>query len=114
MHLIHKHNRALRLQPVARVLRQLHRLADFLHTPQHRTDRQKLGVKRARHQAGDGGLADPGRPPQNATVGLPRLKRHPQGHARPQNVLLPDHLRQVAGPQTLGQRNVQATHGRKT
>ena len=107
VHLVNKQDRASSL--LARQLRSLDCLANILHATEYRADGKELGIKSLGHQPRHGGLAGARRPPKNAAVGLARLKGQAQGHACAQQVLLPDHLGQRAGPQALRQRLVQAT-----
>ena len=107
VHLVDKQDRAAPL--LAGQLGSLDRLADVFHATEYRADGEELCVKSLGHQPRHGGLAGARRPPKNAAVGLTRLKGQAQGHACAEQVLLPDHLGQGAGPQTLGQRLVQAT-----
>ena len=106
MHLVDEHDGALRVQTGAGGLGFFHRLTDVLHAAQHGADTQELGIKGIGHQAGDGGFADPRRAPQDAAVWLARLKGQAQRHALTQQVLLANHLAQVAWAQALGQRGL--------
>ena len=99
--LVHKHNRAPTVRQCDLCL--LHCLPNLLYAPQYRADGNKLRVKRTGHKPCNGGLANPGWPPQNTAVGLARLKRQPQGHAFTQYVLLANHLTQGFRAQAFGQ-----------
>ena len=96
VHLVDKHNGALGGQRITLGQRLVHRFTDFFNTTEHRADGQELRIKGVSHQTCDGGFAHPWRPPQNAAVGLARFKRHPQGHALAQDLLLTDDLAQAA------------------
>ena len=110
VHLVHKHDGAPRVEPIAHGHRHLHRFADFFHAAQHRADRQKLCIKRIGHQTRDGGFAHTGRAPQNAAVRLARLKRHSQCHALAQQMLLTNDLAQGAWAQAFGEGDVGGGH----
>jgi hypothetical protein len=101
VHLIHKHNGALPLR--SSDLSAFYRFADFLDATQHSTDAQKMGIKGAGHQSGDGGFARARWSPEDATVGLTRLKRQPQRHAFAQQLRLPHHIPQRLWTQLFGQ-----------
>ncbi len=107
VHLIHKHDGALRHQPTARRFGFLYGFSNVLDPAQHGTDGNELRIKRIGHQPGDGGFARARRPPEDAAVRAPCLKRQPQRHARAQHLLLAHHLPQRARAQTLWQRLVQ-------
>ena len=81
-----------------------HRLADLLDATEHRRDRQQLAAKAPGHQARQGGLADARRPPENHRMGLPALERHAQRFARAEQMLLANHLVDVARAQPFRQR----------
>ena len=51
-------------------------------------------------------LPTPGGPHKMQLCGTPDFKRHPQRHARPQQVLLPNHLAQRFRAQLLSERHV--------
>ena len=114
VHLVDKHNGALRLQAIAGVLGQLDGFTNLFDATEHGTDADELSVEGVRHQASDGGFTHPGRSPQNAAVRLPRLEGHPQGHAWAQDVLLPDDVAQLSGSKLLGQGDVGRLHGLNT
>ena len=103
VHLVHKHDGALGVQAGAGDFGFIYGFADVFDAPQHRTDAQKLRLKRIGHQAGDGGFAHARRSPQNAAVRLARLESQAQGHAFTQQMLLANHLTQVARAQALCQ-----------
>ena len=103
VHLVHKHDGALRVQACAGGFGFFYGFADVLDAAQDRADAQKLRVKRVGHQSGDGGFAHARRPPQNTAVRLARLKSQAQCHALAQQMLLANHLTQVARAQALGQ-----------
>jgi len=106
MDFIDKHDGALRMQSALRCFGFFDRFTNVLHPPQHRAHADELGVKRIGHEPRDRGFTNAWRPPQNAAVGLPRLKGQAQGHALTQNVLLTNHLPQCAGTQPFSQGHV--------
>ncbi len=63
VHLVDENERRLGMQPVARGLGALHRVADILDAAQHRADGDELGVERLRHQARQRRLAHARRAP---------------------------------------------------
>ncbi len=93
----------------------VHGLADVLHPGEHGGERDELGIEGLGHEARQGGLAHPGRPPQDHGVGLAGLKGEMQGLAGTEQVALADDLLGAPGPQPLGQRRAgrlleQVTH----
>ena len=114
VHLVDKDEGALGLQACAGMLGALDRLADVLDTAEHRADADELGLKPLCHQAGDGGFAHPRGPPEDAAVWLTRFESQAQGHAGPEQMLLPHHLPEVLWAQAFGQRHGvgQRSHGR--
>ena len=68
VHLIHKHDGALRHQPTARRFGLLHSFTNVLDPAQHGTDGDELRIKRIGHQPGDGGFTHSRWAPQDATV----------------------------------------------
>ena len=103
VHLVHKDQRAPPTLSLGH-LRFFHSLTNVFDPAQHSADGDELRVKRIRHQAGDGGLAGARRPPQDATVRLPRLKRQFERHALAQQMRLANDFGQGLGAQALGQR----------
>src|ERR1700722_16794864 len=59
-----------------------------------------------RHQPRERGLADPGRPPEDHRMGLARLERNPQRLVRTQHKLLADYFVDIAGAQSLSERDI--------
>ncbi len=102
MHLVDEEHRALPAGQVA--ARGVEDLADVLDSGGDRGDLDEFGVVGTRHHRGDGGLADPGRPPQeNAHRGLP-TGQPPQRGSLAQQVLLADDLINGPRPQPHRQR----------
>ena len=80
------------------------RIADLLHPGQHGGDGDELGVAGTSEQARERGLAHTRRPPQDHGVQLARLDREAQRLARPQQVLLPNHILDALRSQLLRER----------
>ena len=102
VHLVDEDDGALLLQAVARGRGALDRLADVLHAAKHGADAEELRIEGIGHQPRDRRLAGARRSPEDARMRLPRLERDAQRHARPQQVLLADHLAQRLRTQAFG------------
>jgi hypothetical protein len=86
------------------LLRLLHRGADILHAGKHGGQGDKRGIESVRGKAGQRGLADARRPPQDHRMRFACLKREPQWLAFAQQMALADHFVQGLGAQRLSQR----------
>jgi len=71
----------------------------------------ELGSEGIRHQASQGRLADPGRPPEDHAVRLAGLKGDGEWLALPEQVGLADHFGQRPRPQPLSKRHVRVLFG---
>jgi hypothetical protein len=102
VHLVDEDDGAPLLEPVARRGGALDRFADVLHATEHRADAEELRVESIGHEPRDGGLARARRAPEDAGMRLPRFERDAQRHARPQQVLLADHVAERLRTQAFG------------
>ncbi len=78
-------------------------LADFLDAGQHRRDLDEICGEVMGHEPGQGGLADPGRPPEDHGVRLAGLESQAQRLAGAEQMLLADDLVDTSRTQALGQ-----------
>ena len=81
-----------------------HCLAHFLDAGKHRRERDELATELRRHHARQRRLADTGRPPQDHRMRLAGGKSQAQRLARPEQMLLADHLVRRLRAQLLGER----------
>ena len=79
---------------------------------EHRRQRDELALELRRHHPRQRRLADARRPPEDHRMRLPRLERQAQRLARPEQVLLADHLVRRLRAQLLGERGMLALIGR--
>ena len=79
-------------------------LAHVLHAGGDRRQRLERLARRARDQAGDGGLAGTGRTPEHHRREAVGLDQHPQRATGAEQLLLAEHLVEGAGPQAGGER----------
>jgi hypothetical protein len=102
VHLVDEDHRA----PARRLhhLGALDRLADVLHTTEHRRHGDELRIEGVGHQPRQRGLAHARRAPQDHRMQPPRIERRAQRLARPEQVLLADDLVERVRAQPLGQR----------
>jgi hypothetical protein len=105
VHLVDEHHGRL-TAALALGLCSLDRVADVLHTAEHRRDGDEFEPEGRRHQPRQRGLADARRPPQNHRVRSLRCEGHAQRLVRPEQMLLADHLVDRLRSQALGQRNL--------
>ena len=110
VHLVDKDDGCLGLETVPGLFGPLDRRADVLDAAEHRADGEELRVEGLRHQARDRGLADPGRPPEDAAVRTPRLEGDAQRHAGTQQMLLTDDFAETVRAQLLGQGDMGLVH----
>ena len=75
MHLVYEDQRGTWHQALRGLLRTLHGLANIFYPTKNGADRDKLRIKRMRHELRDGRLTYPGRAPQDTAMGLTTLKR---------------------------------------
>ena len=77
--------------------------ADVFHAGKYGGYGQELGVEALCENAGEGGFAHAGRPPQQHGVWLPAFHGHAQGLARADQVLLADYVVERVRAQAFGQ-----------
>jgi hypothetical protein len=85
-------------------LRRLEDLAQVRHAGEDRADLDEMQVGLIGQQPRDGGLAHPGRPPEDQRRQRPRRQHRAQRAFGRQHMGLPDHLGQRLRPQPVGQR----------
>jgi hypothetical protein len=112
MHFIDEENRSPAMVS-ARHFGACHGLTDVLDTGEDRREGNEIGSKGIRHQARQGCLAHPRRPPQDHAVQLPRGECHRQRLSRTEQMFLPDHFGQTSRPQPLGKGCVRRPLGKK-
>ena len=103
VHLVDKQHRGA--ASAAQRLRLLNRFTDFLHAREHGRQDDEVGLRCAGQQPRQRGLAHARRAPQDHRRQPTRIKGHPQGPARGQQVALAHHFVQGLRPQAFGQRH---------
>ncbi|MCG3774175.1 MAG: hypothetical protein JW395_0992 [Nitrospira sp.] len=105
MNLVDEKNGPLTVDRLA-LLRCLDDGPQFGNSPCNRREGHELRFGVARDEMRQRGLAGAGRPPEADGGKLICLDGPPQRPIRRSNLLLPDKIRKLSGPQTLGQRSL--------
>jgi hypothetical protein len=108
--LVHEQQRSLAV--AAPNLGRLEHLAQFRNAGENGADLDEMQGAFIGKQAGDGGLADPGRPPQDQAGQAAGGQHHAQRRLGAKHLVLSDHLGQRPRAQPVGQRPGGAGPGR--